>query len=236
VAERGVPAEPDRDAEHGEHDAQDEQPPPAQGRRRHGTGRGDQYAADEGPHDPSAPGGEGVRRERAGILDEPPAERPCLRARAERQQLAPPGGVAQAGDQRAQPGGPHPPHAEALRQRPPADPVDLQLRVPAGEQPAGGDERAAPADQAEPPVDDGGADHGTDGEQQEEPSGHQDDREAAGGEVGPVEVRPEPAGHLVEQAEQRPHGREGDGEVAADERCVQQPTVVEAAELLLRGG
>ena len=54
------------------------------------------------------------------------------------------------------------------------------------------------------------------------------------GEVGAVEIRPEPAGQLVDQPEQRTDSGQGHREVAADQRGVEQPAVVKAGELLLR--
>ena len=48
-----------------------------------------------------------------------------------------------------------------------------------------------------------------------------------------VDVGQQPAGQLVEEPRQRAHGGDRDGEVAADQRCVEQPPVVEAGELLL---
>ena len=47
----------------------------------------------------------GCGDERTGVVDQPAGQRPRLGARAERQQLPATGGVAQAGDQRAHPGG-----------------------------------------------------------------------------------------------------------------------------------
>ena len=96
--------------------------------------------ADQGAHDPPAPGRGGMGRERAGVLDQPagPASRPRRGGPAA---AAGPAGRRRPrpGDQGVQPGGPHQPHAEPLGQRPAADPVDLQLGVPPGDQPAGGD-------------------------------------------------------------------------------------------------
>ena len=126
------------------------------------------------------------------------------------------------------------PHAEALRQRPAADPVDLQLGVPAGDQPAGGDQRAAPAGQPEAPVHHRGADHRARDEQDQG-----DDRARAAAarpseRSGPSRSGRNRRGQLVDQPEQRADRGQGHREVAADQRGVEQPAVVEAGELLLR--
>ena len=177
----------------------------------------------------------GMGRERAGVLDQPPSQRPGLGARAQRQQLAAPGGVAEPGDQGVQPRGPHQPHAEALGQRPAADPVDLQLGVPPGDQPAGGDQRAAAAGQAEAPVHHRGADHRSAATSRSSATTTTSAAARPSLRVGPVEVGLEAGAAARRPAgSSAPTAASGHGEVAADQRCVEQPAVVEAGELLLR--
>ena len=81
----------------------------------HDPDGGDQQARRDRAHDPPSPGRGRVGDERAGVLDQPADQRPGLGARAERQQLAAPGGVPEPGDQRVDPRGPHPAACRAPR-------------------------------------------------------------------------------------------------------------------------
>ena len=210
VAERGVPAQPQRDAEHRQHDADGERPPRRQPRRdQHQPADGDQQPGRDRPgtiRRRRAAGG--WRTQRAGVVDQPVRPATSASRRAGRAAAAARGGrrrpspvtsalTRAARTQRM----PSPSDTRAA-----ADAVDLQLGVPAGDQPAHGDQRAAAADQPEAPVDDGRADHRAHGEQQQ---GDDDGEhgEPAVGQVGPVEGRPQTARQLVGEPEERARRR-----------------------------